>query len=202
MARADSPRRLFGFRRAAHDAAFQVGALARQTPARGAAAGCQLKVAAAPRSRGAGCQLSAPRPVPRAAFSGQPAARFPAARQATKNHGGHASRVTIPRGAGVGSFAHASRSDGQRNLLELQALHPAQPSAPVLYSNCALLYTGRSLDQRNALDQRPLVCGGQTRTQRLRLVVSHSTRPPPPPPPRAQLFEGPAVINNNAMLVK
>ena len=29
----------------------------------------------------------------------------------------------------AGSFAHASRSDGQRNLVELQALHPSQPSA-------------------------------------------------------------------------
>ena len=35
-----------------------------------------------------------------------------------------------------GSFAHASRSGGQRNFLELQALHPAQPPAPVLYSDC------------------------------------------------------------------
>ena len=48
-----------------------------------------------------------------------------------------------------GSSAHASRSDGQRNLLELQALHPAQPSAPVLYSDCTLLHTGRSTGQRN-----------------------------------------------------
>jgi hypothetical protein len=32
-----------------------------------------------------------------------------------------------------GKFAHESRSDGPRNLLELQALHPAQPSALVLY---------------------------------------------------------------------
>ena len=31
-----------------------------------------------------------------------------------------------------GSFAHASRSGGPRNLLELQALHPAQPPAPEL----------------------------------------------------------------------
>ena len=31
-----------------------------------------------------------------------------------------------------GSFAHASRSGGQRNILELQALHPAQPPAPEL----------------------------------------------------------------------
>jgi len=48
-----------------------------------------------------------------------------------------------------GSFAHASRSGGQRNFLELQALHPAQPPAPVLYGGCTLLYTGRSLDHRN-----------------------------------------------------
>ena len=48
-----------------------------------------------------------------------------------------------------GSFAHASRSGGPRNLLELQALHPAQPPAPVLYSDCTLLHTGRSTGQRN-----------------------------------------------------
>lgn len=66
-----------------------------------------------------------------------------------------------------GSFAHASRSGGQRNFLELQALHPAQPPAPVLYSDCTLLYTGRSLDPRNitgaqrassARSVSPLVC--------------------------------------------
>ena len=66
-----------------------------------------------------------------------------------------------------GSFAHASRSGGQRNFLELQALHPAQPPAPVLYSDCTLLYTGRSLDPRNitgaqrassARSVPPLVC--------------------------------------------
>ena len=66
-----------------------------------------------------------------------------------------------------GSFAHASRSGGPRNLLELQALHPAQPPAPVLYSDCTLLYTGRSLDPRNitgaqrassARSVSPLVC--------------------------------------------
>ena len=32
-----------------------------------------------------------------------------------------------------GNFAHANRSDGLRNLLGLQALHPAQPSVLVLY---------------------------------------------------------------------
>jgi hypothetical protein len=51
-----------------------------------------------------------------------------------------------------GNFAHASRSDGPRNLLELQALHPAQPSALVLYCSdftLTLLHTGRSLDHRN-----------------------------------------------------
>jgi hypothetical protein len=51
-----------------------------------------------------------------------------------------------------GNCAHASRSDGPRNLLELQALHPAQPSALVLYCSdftLMLLHTGRSLDHRN-----------------------------------------------------
>jgi hypothetical protein len=51
-----------------------------------------------------------------------------------------------------GNIAHASRSDGPRNLLELQALHPAQPSALVLYCSVftlTLLHTGRSLDHRN-----------------------------------------------------
>jgi len=44
------------------------------------------------------------------------------------------------------------RSDGPRNLLELQALHPAQPSALVLYCSdftLTLLHTGMSLDHRN-----------------------------------------------------
>jgi hypothetical protein len=51
-----------------------------------------------------------------------------------------------------GDFAHASRSDGPRNLLELQALNPAQPSALVLYCSdftLTLFHTGRSLDHRN-----------------------------------------------------
>jgi len=50
-----------------------------------------------------------------------------------------------------GNFAHASRSDGPRNLLELQALCPAQPSALVLYCSdftLTLFHTGRSLDHR------------------------------------------------------
>ena len=58
-----------------------------------------------------------------------------------------------------GNFAHASRSDGQRNLLELQALQPAQPSALVLYcSDCmlTLLHTGRSLDHRNLTGRNTL----------------------------------------------
>ena len=64
-------------------------------------------------------------------------------------------------------FRTCSRSGGQRNFLELQALHPAQPPAPVLYSDCTLLYTGRSLDPRNitgaqrassARSVSPLVC--------------------------------------------
>jgi hypothetical protein len=52
-----------------------------------------------------------------------------------------------------GNFAHASRSDGPRNLLELQALHPAQPSALVLYFSdftLTLLHTGRSLDHTHS----------------------------------------------------
>jgi hypothetical protein len=51
-----------------------------------------------------------------------------------------------------GNFAHASRSDGPRNLLELQSLHPAQPSALTLYCidfTLTLLHTGRPLDHRN-----------------------------------------------------
>jgi hypothetical protein len=51
-----------------------------------------------------------------------------------------------------GNFAHASRSDGPRNLLELQALRPAQPSALVLYCSdftLTLFHTGRSLDHRD-----------------------------------------------------
>ena len=51
-----------------------------------------------------------------------------------------------------GNFAYANRSDGPRNLLELQALYPAQPSALVLYCSdftLTLLHTGRSLDHRN-----------------------------------------------------
>ena len=48
-----------------------------------------------------------------------------------------------------GNFAHASRSDSPRNLLELQPLYPAQPSALVLYCSDFMLtlsHTGRSLD--------------------------------------------------------
>ena len=51
-----------------------------------------------------------------------------------------------------GNFAHASRSDSPHNLLELQALYPAQPSALVLYCSDFMLtlsHTGRSLDHRN-----------------------------------------------------
>ena len=56
---------------------------------------------------------------------------------------------------------------GPRNLLELQALHPAQPPAQVLYSDCTFLYTARCLDPRNttgaqrassARSVSPLVC--------------------------------------------
>jgi hypothetical protein len=51
-----------------------------------------------------------------------------------------------------GNFTYASRFDGPRNLLELQALHPAQPSSQVLYCSdftFTLLQTDRSLDHRN-----------------------------------------------------
>ena len=50
------------------------------------------------------------------------------------------------------NFAHASRSDGPRNLVELQTLHPAQPSALFLYCSDFTLtrfHTGRSLDHHN-----------------------------------------------------
>ena len=74
-------------------------------------------------------------------------------------------RPYLPPRLRNGSFAHASRSGGQRNG---QALHPALPSAPVLYSDWELLYTGRSPDHRNATGAHrasparsvsPLVCG-------------------------------------------
>jgi len=51
-----------------------------------------------------------------------------------------------------GNFAHAGRSDCPRNLLELQALHPSQQLALVLYCSdltITLLHTGRSLDHHN-----------------------------------------------------
>ena len=51
-----------------------------------------------------------------------------------------------------GNFAHASRSDSPRNLLELQALHPVQPSALVLYCSDFMLtlsHIGRSVNHRN-----------------------------------------------------
>ena len=60
-------------------------------------------------------------------------------------------RPVLPRPRN-GNFAHASRSDGPHNLLELKALHSAQPSALVLYCSdftLTLLHTGRSLDHRN-----------------------------------------------------
>ncbi len=46
----------------------------------------------------------------------------------------HASSPYSPPRPRKGNFAHANRSDGLRNLLELQALHPAQPSALALPS--------------------------------------------------------------------
>ena len=79
-----------------------------------------------------------------------------------------------------GNVAHASRSDGPRNLLELQALHPVQPSALVLYCSdftLTLLHTGRSLDHRNPT--------GAQRISRedlgFRLYVAAIAHPPPSP---------------------
>jgi len=77
-----------------------------------------------------------------------------------------------------GNFAHASRSDGPRNLLELQALHPAQPSALVLYCSdftFTLLHTGWILatqPARNALPRQDLS---------FRLYVAAITLTPPCP---------------------
>ena len=94
-----------------------------------------------------------------------------------------------------GSFAHASRSGGPRNLLELQALHPAQPPAPVLYSDCTLLHTGRSTGQRNTTQSstvlaRP-VCPHVCDSDSARVTTSSSfslcSAPSPPlPPPGSQ----------------
>jgi hypothetical protein len=64
---------------------------------------------------------------------------------------GASAQYSLPRPRN-GDFAHASRSDGPLNLLELQALHPAQPSALVLYCSdftLTLFHIGRSLDHRN-----------------------------------------------------
>ena len=103
-----------------------------------------------------------------------------------------------------GSFAHASRSGGPRNLLELQALHPAQPPAPVLYSDCTLLHTGRSTGQRNTTQSStvllarpvcPHVCDsdGARATPAHREILARPSPPcqpscsQPPPPPRRSL---------------
>ena len=117
--------------------------------------------------------------------------------------GGHRGLMIGPVGDGVGegvrapysprlrNGSYASRSDGQRNLLELQALHPAQPSAPILYSDCTLLYTGRSLDHRNptgaqrassARSVSPVVCGSACLpvTPRTHAPHRHTKRGPPP----------------------
>ena len=52
------------------------------------------------------------------------------------------------------NFAHANRSDDPHNLLELQALHTAQPLALILYCSnftLTLRHTVRSLDNRNPI---------------------------------------------------
>jgi hypothetical protein len=51
-----------------------------------------------------------------------------------------------PGGPRNGNFAHASTSDGPLNLLELQALYPAQPSALVLYCSDCMLEDFHPLD--------------------------------------------------------
>jgi hypothetical protein len=45
-------------------------------------------------------------------------------------HARASAQYSLPRPRN-GNFAHASRSDSPRNLLELRALYPAQPSALV-----------------------------------------------------------------------
>ena len=66
-------------------------------------------------------------------------------------HARASAQYSLPRPRN-GNFAHASRSDSPRNLLELQALHPSQQLALVLYCSdltITLLHTGRSLDHHN-----------------------------------------------------
>ena len=97
-----------------------------------------------------------------------------------------------------GSFAHASRSGGPRNLLELQALHPAQPPTPVLYSDCTLLPTGRSTGQRNTTQSStvllarpvcPHVCDsdGARATPAHREILARPSPPCQPSPSPAPL---------------
>jgi hypothetical protein len=66
-------------------------------------------------------------------------------------HARASAQYSLPRPRN-GNFAHASRSDSPRNLLELQALHPVQPSALVLYCSDFMLtlsHIGRSVNHRN-----------------------------------------------------
>ena len=76
-------------------------------------------------------------PLSRRFFRPRPR-RLRAARKLPRSHHRHillgraSAPYSLPRPCN-GNFAHASRSDGLRNLLELQALHPAQPSVLVLY---------------------------------------------------------------------
>ena len=74
----------------------------------------------------------------------------------THAHTAHSSirPILTPSSSCNGNFAHASRSDGLRNLLEIQALHTAQPSALVLYCSdftLTLFHTVRSLDHHNPI---------------------------------------------------
>ena len=92
-------------------------------------------------------------------------------------HARASAQYSLPRPRN-GNFAHASRSDGPRNLLELQALHPAQPSALVLYCSdftLTLLHTGRSLDHRNPTGAQRL----SREDLGFRLYVAAIARPPP-----------------------
>ena len=78
------------------------------------------------------------------------------------------------------NFAHASRSDGPLNLLELQVLHPSQQSALVLYcsfSSGTLLHTGRSLDHRNPTGAQRATCARSG----FLIYVASIARPPPSP---------------------
>jgi hypothetical protein len=86
-------------------------------------------------------------------------ASFDGSRPSTTSHVPHHTHIhillsraySLPRPRNC-NFAHANRSDCPHNLLELQALHPAQPLTLILYCSdftLTLLHTVRSLDHRN-----------------------------------------------------